>query len=69
MPILIYFGAERLIIHRAEMSGSDEEMETVDMELHWCLEALRKIQGINNLAKYYLTLLKSRGVKDLNLLQ
>jgi len=68
MPMAMYFSAGRLIIHRASMSGSSEEMETVNTELNWCLEALRKVQSINNLAKHYLELLKCEDIKDLNIL-
>lgn len=61
MPVAIFFGAERLTIQsNAHMAGLHiDEKESVNAELRNCLEALRRVQSVNNLAQHYLNLLRA----------
>lgn len=59
MLVAIFFGADvphhQSNLHMATSSHADEK-ESVNAELKNCLEALRKVENVNNLTKYYLNL-------------
>ncbi|KIM94093.1 hypothetical protein OIDMADRAFT_136671 [Oidiodendron maius Zn] len=59
MPAAIFLGAERLTIERNIHALDPQTDEEVPIELESCLDILRKVQSVNNLAKYYLNLLES----------
>jgi hypothetical protein len=70
---MIFLGAERLMYHRNvtndEPAGASLwEDEVLDSDLQACLEALRNMQGINNLAKSYLNLLDSGENNEFHIL-
>jgi hypothetical protein len=71
MPAAIFLGAERLMIqrdaHMLDMQLLDEP--SIGEGLDGCLEILRKIQSVNNLAKYYLNLLDSGELSNSRPLQ
>ncbi|CAO1604841.1 MAG: hypothetical protein LQ349_000479 [Xanthoria aureola] len=61
MPFAVFLSARRLITHRRlnPLKGDRLETESLEGELQECMEALDKMQKMNNLAKYYLQVLKS----------
>ena len=61
--ITIYLGAERLMAHRTSHKSqmSAAERKTVDAELHSCLEVLRKMRSVNNMAIFHLEQLESKS--------
>ncbi|KAI9879284.1 MAG: hypothetical protein M1830_009014 [Pleopsidium flavum] len=65
MPVAIFLGAERLITHRYVHKSDLQTLEdqSLDLELQGCLEVLRKMQSVNNLAKYHLHILESGDFK------
>lgn len=71
IPAAIYLGIERLMIqrdaHMLDMQFLEES--SIGEGLDGCLEILRKIQSVNNLAKYYLNLLDSGQLGDSRPLQ
>ena len=71
MPVAIYLGAERLITHRNVRNSEPptSEDESVDLALQGCLEVLRKMQSVNNLARYHLRILESADIKGRRPLQ
>jgi hypothetical protein len=71
MPIAIFLGAERLIIQRDANMLDIEILDEPSIRegLNGCLEMLRKIQSVNNLAKYYLNLLDSGDLRNSRPLQ
>ncbi|XXH01489.1 hypothetical protein Hte_007849 [Hypoxylon texense] len=60
MPLTIYLGASRLARHLEVRKGELKTSETEDVEtsLRVSIEALQKLQSVNNLAGYYLQLLQ-----------
>ncbi|KAL8759484.1 MAG: hypothetical protein Q9184_003609 [Pyrenodesmia sp. 2 TL-2023] len=61
MPFAVFLSAKRLIKHR-HLSLLDTVTlggESLDGELQGCMEALGKMQRMNNLAKHYLEMLES----------
>ncbi|KAI1807416.1 fungal-specific transcription factor domain protein [Daldinia bambusicola] len=59
MPLTIYLGALRLRTH-LEVRKCDlekNEVDEVEKSLHSSIEALQKLQSVNNLSSYYLQLL------------
>nr|UOS85798.1 transcription factor [Hypoxylon rubiginosum] len=60
MPLTIYLGASRLARHLEVRKGElkTSEIEDVEMSLRASVEALQKLQSVNNLASYYLHLLQ-----------
>lgn len=59
MPVAVFLSAERLLNHRK--LSVQEGKESLDVELQGCMEALRKMQKVNNLAKHYLQILESES--------
>ncbi|KAK6953535.1 hypothetical protein Daesc_005840 [Daldinia eschscholtzii] len=59
MPLTIYLSVMRLRTHLEIRKGDLEktEIEEVEKSLHSSIEALQKLQSVNNLASYYLQLL------------
>ncbi|KAI1087972.1 fungal-specific transcription factor domain protein [Rostrohypoxylon terebratum] len=59
MPLTIYLSATRLAKHLEVRKGELEpnQIREVDNSLHTAIEALQKLQSVNNLATYYLQLL------------
>ncbi|KAK4234640.1 fungal-specific transcription factor domain-containing protein [Achaetomium macrosporum] len=72
LPLAIFLGASQLTADRKRRVGghdtypnlgSDAENElSVDGELEFCIDALRKIQSFNNLARDHLAVLESQDV-------
>lgn len=62
MPVAVFLSAERLLKHH-KLNGQDVQSplgkESLDVELQGCMEALRKMQKVNNLAKHYLQILET----------
>ncbi|KAI0838354.1 fungal-specific transcription factor domain protein [Hypoxylon sp. FL0890] len=60
MPFAIYLSAARLAKHLEVRKGEMEtdQIENVEKSLHASIEALQKLQVVNNLANYYLQLLQ-----------
>ena len=61
IPLAISLGAERLMAHRKMYKSGmhTAEKKILDTQVQGCLEVLRKMQSVNNLAKYHLQLLES----------
>ncbi|KAI0851728.1 fungal-specific transcription factor domain protein [Daldinia vernicosa] len=59
MPLTIYLSVVRLRTHLEVRKGDldKEEMDNVEKSLHSSIEALQKLQSVNNLSSYYLQLL------------
>ncbi|KAI2602599.1 fungal-specific transcription factor domain protein [Hypoxylon sp. NC1633] len=59
MPLTIYLSSSRLAKHLDIRKGELEaqELQEVEKSLHTSIEALQKLQSVNNLANYYLQLL------------
>lgn len=59
MPLTIYLSATRLAKHMEVRKGDLEtnQIREIDNSLHTAIEALQKMQSVNNLATYYLQLL------------
>lgn len=60
MPVAVFLSAEHLITHRnSTASDTDSERGLLETELEGCVETLRKMQRVNNLAKHYLQILEA----------
>ncbi|KAL8907695.1 MAG: hypothetical protein Q9207_001264 [Kuettlingeria erythrocarpa] len=61
MPFAVFLSAKRLITHRRlnPLGTNTLRTESLDGELQGCMEALGKMQRMNNLAKHYLEILES----------
>ncbi|KAL7619527.1 hypothetical protein AAE478_010067 [Parahypoxylon ruwenzoriense] len=59
MPLTIYLSASRLAKHLEVRKGElgSKAAEDIERSLHISMEALQKLQSVNNLASYYLQLL------------
>ncbi len=60
MPFAVFLSAKRLITHRHlnPLGTNTLRAESLDGELQGCMEALGKMQRMNNLAKHYLEILE-----------
>lgn len=65
-PITIYLGAERLMTHRSlhKSRMNAAEKKILDAELHSCLEVLRKMRSVNNMANFHIEQLESSSNKE-----
>nr|QNC49738.1 Hfaza1G [Hypoxylon fragiforme] len=61
MPLTIYLSASRLAKHLDVRKGEldTKEVEEAEKSIHACIEALQKLQSVNNLANHYLQLLSA----------
>ncbi|KAH8799820.1 fungal-specific transcription factor domain-containing protein [Xylogone sp. PMI_703] len=65
MPLATFLGAEHLIIQCNAYKScivDEEEQSQLELQLKECMDALQKMQSVNNVAKYYLNLLESGSI-------
>lgn len=71
LPVFIHLGAERLITHRDNHPSTlgDLDKDSLETHLQDCIEVLRHMQHVNNLARLYLQALESGDLQASSLLQ